>query len=77
MRILETLTTCRLPDGAAASYGYLSAPSGINATLLQPPVAEAAAWLEQFCQREQALFRRWLPLAWCQRFVPWLAAQQG
>jgi glycosyltransferase involved in cell wall biosynthesis len=77
LRILETLTTVRLPDGAAASYGYLSAPSGINATLLQPPVAEAAAWLAQFYQQEQPLFRRWLSPAWHQRFVPWLAGQQG
>ena len=77
LRILETLATCRLPDGAAASYGYLSAPSGINAELVEPPVAHAAAWLGQFYQQEQALFRRWLPPAWHQRFGPWLAAQQG
>ena len=77
LRILETLTTFRLPDGAAASYGYLSAPSGIDATLLQPPVAETVAWLGQFFQQEQALFQRWLPPAWHQRFVPWLAAQRG
>ena len=55
LRILETLTTCRLPDGAAASYGYLSAPSGIDATLQPPPIAETVAWLGQFYQREQAL----------------------
>lgn len=74
LRLLETLTTCRLPDGAAASYGYLSAPSGLDARLQQPPVAEAATWLADFYGREQDLFRQWLPAAWHRRFEPWLAA---
>ena len=74
LRILETLTTCRLRDGAAASYGYLSAPSGAGATLADPPLAAATHWLGHFYQQEQALFQRWLPPAWHQRFAPWLAA---
>ena len=74
LRILETLTTCRLRDGAAASYGYLSAPSGASATLADPPLAAATHWLGHFYQQEQALFQRWLPPAWHQRFAPWLAA---
>jgi len=76
LRILETLGTCRLPDGAAASYGYLSAPAGSDATLIDAPVLEAATWLERFYREEQVLFRQWLPDAWHQRFVPWLTAQK-
>ena len=77
LRILETLGTCHLPDGAAASYGYLSAASGSNAALIDPPVAAAATWLGQFYQHEQALFRHWLPPAWHQRFGPWLASHSN
>jgi glycosyltransferase involved in cell wall biosynthesis len=76
LRILETLGTCQLPDGAAASYGYLSAPPDETGALLVPPVALAAAWFAQFYATEQAMFRRWLPPAWHQRFGPWLSAQQ-
>lgn len=74
LRILETLGTCQLPDGAAASYGYLSAPPDDSGALLVPPVQEAAVWLGQFYAAEQALFKRWLPPTWHQRFGPWLAA---
>ena len=77
LRILETLVSCRLPDGAAASYAWLGAPSGPDGALVDPPIALAADWLGRFYQREQALFRRWLPPAWHQRFGPWLAAQRG
>ncbi|MBC7706799.1 MAG: glycosyltransferase family 2 protein [Rhodoferax sp.] len=77
LRILETLTTCRLPEGAAATYAYLSAPSGSSGTLVDPPVFSAAAWLTQFYQDEPALFQQWLPASWHQRFGPWLAAHMG
>lgn len=77
LRILETLTTCRLPDGAAASYGYLSAPSGSDGLLKEAPVATALSWLADFYRDEQPLFRQWLPASWHQRFTPWLAAQQN
>jgi hypothetical protein len=75
LRIQESLSTSQLPDGAAASYGYLSAPPSATGELLAPPVAQAAAWLGAFYLAEQGLFERWLPPAWHQRFEPWLAAQ--
>jgi hypothetical protein len=75
LRLRETLSNCRLRDGAAASYGYLSAASGADGTLIQPPVAEALVWFEQFYRQEQVLLRQWLPEAWHQRFAPWLRAQ--
>jgi Glycosyl transferase family 2 len=76
LRLRETLSSCRLRDGAAASYGYLSAASGADGSLIQPPVAEAAHWFNRFYQQEQALLRQWLPEAWHRRFAEWLAAQQ-
>jgi hypothetical protein len=75
LRIRETLASCTLPDGAAATYAYLSAPSGANGRLLEPPLGLAARWLSEFHAREQVLFRQWLPAAWHARFGPWLAAQ--
>ena len=72
VRFLETLGSVRLPDGAAASYAYLSAPSGPTAKLVDPPATQAAQWLAAFYQQEQALFRQWLPPAWHQRFPGWL-----
>lgn len=77
LRILETLSTCRLPDGAAANYGYLAAPSGINGSLMMPPIAETVAWLGQLYRQERALFNQWQPPAWHQRFGAWLASQNG
>lgn len=76
LRFCDTLVTCRLEDGAAASYGFLSMPQSLQGTLWEPPVAEALAWLRQFYGREQALFRRWLPPRWHQRFALWLAQQE-
>lgn len=76
LRFCDTLVTCRLEDGAAASYGFLSLPQGFQGTVEEPPVAEALAWLRQFYGREQALFRRWLPPRWHQRFLSWLAQQE-
>lgn len=77
LRIRETLSSCALDDGAAASYGYLSAATGADGALVTPPVEDAAQWLQEFCRQEQALLRRWLPPAWHQRFASWLPAQRG
>jgi glycosyltransferase involved in cell wall biosynthesis len=74
LRILETLTTYRLPGGAAATYGFLSAPTSSDGVLANPPIALAATWLRSFYRDEDALFRQWLPASWHQRFEPWLAA---
>lgn len=74
LRLRETLSSCRLRDGAAASYGYLSAASSADGTLVQPPVAEAVAWFGQFYRQEQTLLRQWLPEAWHLRFAEWLRA---
>jgi hypothetical protein len=76
LRLRETLSSCRLREGAAASYGYLSAASGADGTLTAAPVAEAVAWFGHFYQQEQALLRQWLPQAWHLRFAQWLAAHQ-
>jgi len=75
VRFQETLGSVRLADGAAASYGYLSAPSDIHGQLQAPPVAVAARWLAQWYQHEPTLFQQWLPPAWHTRFVAWLEAQ--
>lgn len=75
VRFLETLGSVRLPDGAAASYGYLSAPSGEQAQLVRAPTVLAAQWLNQFYHRERGLFQRWLPPTWHERFMLWLGAQ--
>lgn len=75
LRLRETLTSCRLSSGAAASYGYLSAASSADGTLTDPPLAEAVAWFGQFYQQEQPLLRQWLPEAWHRRFREWLGAQ--
>ena len=72
----ETLSSCRLRAGDAASYGYLSAASGPDGTLIAPPVAEAVQWLGDFYQQEQTLLRQWLPDAWHRRFHEWLAAHK-
>lgn len=74
LRIRDTLTTCTLPDGAAESYGYLSAPAADGGALLLPPIAETVDWFRAFYQAEAALFRQWLPPAWHQRFSAWLAS---
>jgi len=76
LRLRETLSSCYLRDGAAASYGYLSAASSADGSLIQPPVAEAVAWFGQFYQQEQELLRQWLPEAWHRRFAEWLGAHQ-
>lgn len=76
VRFLETLGSVRLPDGAAASYGYLSAPSDPSAGLAPVPVGRAARWLAHWIATEGDLFRQWLPAAWHARFAPWIAAQQ-
>ena len=76
LRMRETLSSCRLRAGAAASYGYLSAASGPDGTLIAPPVAEAVQWLGDFYQQEQTLLRQWLPDAWHRRFHEWLAAHK-
>lgn len=75
LRILETLTTCTLPDGAAASYGYLSSPNNLRGDLIAPPVAETADWLGHFYNQELTLFRQWLPQPWHLRFKGWLESQ--
>ena len=75
LRMLDTLGTCRLADGAAASYAYLSAPSGVGPALTVPPVRETVDWLRQFYASEPSLFSTWLPPAWHQRFSVWLDAQ--
>ena len=74
LRFRETLSSSRLRDGAAASYGYLSAACSADGSLIQPPVAEAAAWFAGFYQQEQAVLRQWLPEAWHRRFAEWLQA---
>lgn len=76
LRLRETLSSCRLRDGAAASYGYLSAASGADGTLITPPVADAVAWFDDFYRQEQTLLRQWLPEAWHLRFGQWLRAHQ-
>lgn len=77
LRLRETLSSCRLRDGAAASYGYLSAASSADGTLVTAPVTEAIAWFKQFHQQEQSLLRQWLPDAWHVRFAQWLRAHQA
>jgi hypothetical protein len=74
LRLRETLVSVQLPDGAAASYAYLSSPSSLHGELFAPPLREAALWLADFYAREQALFRRWLPPAWHDRYARWLEA---
>ena len=76
LRIRETLTTCQVPDGAAASYGFFSAPHTPEGSLLaQPPLREALSWFQALVLREPALFKRWLPPAWHQRFGQWVQLQ--
>ncbi|MEO7938725.1 MAG: hypothetical protein ABIR55_08885, partial [Burkholderiaceae bacterium] len=77
LRMRETLSSCRLRDGAAASYGTLSAASSADGTLVRPPLAEAVQWFGNFYQQEQDLLRQWLPEAWHRRFGDWLTAQQA
>ena len=75
LRILETLTTCTLPDGAAASYGYLSAPSDLKGDLIALPVAEASGWFVSFYQQNLQMFHQRLPTAWHSRFTSWMQSQ--
>lgn len=75
LRIRETLTSCRLPDGAPSSYGYVGNPSDLGGKLITPPVAATLDWLAQFQQTEQAAMRQWLPPAWHAHFPTWCAAQ--
>lgn len=75
VRICETLSTHRLPDGAAASYGYLSSPTTSDGAVLRPPVDKAAVWLKALYGQDPSLFQKWLPPSWEQRFENWLAAQ--
>ncbi len=75
LRILDTLSTHQLPDGAAASYGYLSAPSDLQGRLYSPPIAQAMQWFTEFYAKERTLFNDHLPAAWHQRFSSWLRAQ--
>lgn len=77
LRIRETLSNCRLSNGAAASYGYLSAASGADGSLITAPVTEAVAWFDRFYRQEQALLRKWLPEAWHVRFGQWLPAHDA
>ncbi len=75
LRIRETLTTVLLADGAAASYGYLASPAALDGHLVDAPVQAGAIWLEGFFDREQNLFRRWLPQSWHRHFRTWLTRQ--
>ncbi len=77
LRLRETLSSCRLHEGAAASYGHLSAASHADGTLIAPPLAQALHWFGSFHEQEQALLRQWLPEAWHRRFHEWLAAHQA
>ena len=72
LRLLETLVTCRLPDGAAGSYGYMSAATRLDGTLAIVPLRDAALWLQEFYLDQEPAFRRWLPLHWHQNFELWL-----
>ena len=75
LRLRETLTSVALPDAAAASYGYLSAPAGLAGPLPAMPVREAALWLQEFFLEHEEAFLRWLPPAWHRNFEPWLDRQ--
>ena len=72
LRLRETLTAVVPADGAAASYGYLSAPAGLDGRLLDLSVREAALWLQEFYLDHEDAFLRWLPAAWHRGFEPWL-----
>lgn len=75
LRIRETLSSSVIGDGAGASYGYVSAPSNANGTIVQPPVRDACEWFADFYRSEHALFAAWLPATWHQRFKAWLNQQ--
>ncbi|MBL8382501.1 MAG: hypothetical protein JNM90_05470 [Burkholderiales bacterium] len=75
LRLRETLASIALPDGAAASYGYLAAPAGLDGALRAPPPREAALWLQEFYLDNEDAFRRVLPEKWHRDFEPWLDAQ--
>jgi len=77
LRIGETLTSCRLPDGAPSTYGYVGNPSDLDGNLITPPVAVALDWLARFHRDEEAVMRQWLPPAWHAHFPNWCAAQQA
>lgn len=72
MRLRETLTAVVPVDGAAATYGYLSAPAGLDGRLSNLQVREAALWLQEFYLDHEEAFLRWLPAAWHRGFEPWL-----
>ena len=76
LRIRETLSSSVVGDGAAASYGYVSAPSNASGAILQPPLRDACEWFAEFYRREHALFATWLPPTWHQRFEAWLKQQR-
>ncbi len=75
LRLRETLTGVVSPDGAAAGYGYLSVPTGLDGGLIRPQVREAALWLQEFFLDHEETFLRWLPPAWHQGFESWLDRQ--
>jgi len=77
LRIRETLATCRLPDGAPATYASMAAPRSLDRHVITPPGGDAARWLESFLAQEHALLQRWMPAAWHQQMRPWLKDQQG
>lgn len=77
LRFRETLSSVALHSGAQASYGWLSAPHGLDGALVEPTVEEGAAWFRRWhAVRLEALSTR-LPAAWHQRFAAWLDAQRG
>ncbi len=76
LRLRETLSSCRLHDGAAASCGYLFGASRADGSLIAPPITEAMTWLHDFHQQQQALLRQWLPESWHRRFGTWLSAHR-
>jgi len=74
---LRKVTSCRLPDGAPSTYGYVGNPSDLDGNLITPPVAVALDWLARFHRDEEAVMRQWLPPAWHAHFPNWCAAQQA
>lgn len=72
LRLSEPLVTCRLPDGAAGTYGYLSAAACLDGALARVQPRDAALWWQEFYLDEEDAFRRWLPEHWHQHFEAWL-----
>ena len=77
LRLRESLSSIRLPVGAVASYGYVGSAVGLDGTLLDVPVREAALWLQGFYLDHEDTFKRWLPASWHRGFEPWLDAHTG